>query len=151
MTDNQAPIWDPRPIFLSPWDFLLDSCGLHISGMYIQYIQGLLQSRLGTANYALVTSSLHYNDSLVTWTVIHMTAAKFKLEFVLRPTVSRPVRLGIRSPFGSKVKVKVTLQPAISRPVRHGVRRTSGTPRPIFLSPWDILLDTIEANNIIVW
>jgi hypothetical protein len=21
----QAPIWDPRPIFLSPWDFLLDS------------------------------------------------------------------------------------------------------------------------------
>jgi hypothetical protein len=24
----QAPIWDPRPIFLSPWDFLLDSCCL---------------------------------------------------------------------------------------------------------------------------
>jgi hypothetical protein len=24
----QAPIWDPRPIFLSPWVFLLDSCGL---------------------------------------------------------------------------------------------------------------------------
>jgi hypothetical protein len=22
----QAPIWNPRPIFLSPWDFLLDSC-----------------------------------------------------------------------------------------------------------------------------
>jgi hypothetical protein len=22
----QAPIWDPRPIFLSPRDFLLDSC-----------------------------------------------------------------------------------------------------------------------------
>jgi hypothetical protein len=46
--------------------------------MYIQYIQGLFQSRLGTADYALVTSSLHYSDSLDTWTVIHMTAAKFK-------------------------------------------------------------------------
>jgi hypothetical protein len=34
--------------------------------MYIQYIQGLFQSSLGTADYALVTSSLHYNDSLVT-------------------------------------------------------------------------------------
>jgi hypothetical protein len=33
--------------------------------MYIQYIvQGLFQSRLGTADYALVTSSLHYNDGL---------------------------------------------------------------------------------------
>jgi hypothetical protein len=46
--------------------------------MYIQYIQGLLRSRLGTADYALVTSNLHYNDSLVTWTVMYMTAAKFK-------------------------------------------------------------------------
>jgi hypothetical protein len=46
--------------------------------MYIQYIQGLFQSRLGTEDYALVTSSLHYNDSLDTWTVIHITAAKFK-------------------------------------------------------------------------
>jgi hypothetical protein len=45
--------------------------------MYRQYKQGLFQSRLGTADYALVTSSFHYNDSLVTWTVIHMTAAKF--------------------------------------------------------------------------
>jgi hypothetical protein len=25
----QAPIWDPRPIFLSPWYFILDSCILH--------------------------------------------------------------------------------------------------------------------------
>jgi hypothetical protein len=47
--------------------------------MYIQHIQGLFQSRLGTADYAPVTSSLHYNDSLDTWTVIHMTAAKFKV------------------------------------------------------------------------
>jgi hypothetical protein len=34
---------------------------------------------LGTADYAVVTSSLNYNDSLDTWTVIHMTAAKFYL------------------------------------------------------------------------
>jgi hypothetical protein len=34
--------------------------------MYIQYIQGLFQPRLGTADYALVISSLLYNDSLVT-------------------------------------------------------------------------------------
>jgi hypothetical protein len=46
--------------------------------MYIQYIQSLFQYRLGTADYALLTSSLHYNDSLVTWTVVHMAAAKFK-------------------------------------------------------------------------
>jgi hypothetical protein len=46
--------------------------------MYIQYLQGLFQSRLGTADYALVTSSLHSNDSLDTRTVEHMTAAKFK-------------------------------------------------------------------------
>jgi hypothetical protein len=46
--------------------------------MYMQYIQDLFQSRLGTADYALVTSRLHYMDSLDTWTVVHMTAAKFK-------------------------------------------------------------------------
>jgi hypothetical protein len=46
--------------------------------MYIQYIQGLFQSRLSTADYALVTSSLHYHNSLDTWTVVHMTATKFK-------------------------------------------------------------------------
>jgi hypothetical protein len=46
--------------------------------MYIQYIQGLCQSRLDTADHALVTSSLHCNDSLDTWTVIHMTATQFK-------------------------------------------------------------------------
>jgi hypothetical protein len=46
--------------------------------MNIQYIQCLFQSRLVTADYALVTSSLHYNDSLDTCTVVHMIAAKFK-------------------------------------------------------------------------
>jgi hypothetical protein len=34
--------------------------------------------KLGTADCALVTSSLHYHDSLDTWTVVQMTAAKFK-------------------------------------------------------------------------
>jgi hypothetical protein len=42
------------------------------------YIIGLFQSRLGTADYASVTSSLRYHDSLDTCTVLHMTAAKFK-------------------------------------------------------------------------
>jgi hypothetical protein len=46
--------------------------------MYIQYIHSLFQSRLGIADYALVTSSLHNNDSLVTSTIVHMTAVKFK-------------------------------------------------------------------------
>jgi riboflavin transporter FmnP len=46
--------------------------------MYTQYIQGLFQSRLGTADYALVTSSLHYHGSLDTWMVVQMTADKFK-------------------------------------------------------------------------
>jgi hypothetical protein len=46
--------------------------------MYIQYIQGLFQFRLGTADYALVTSSLHYHDSLDTLAVVHMTTAKFR-------------------------------------------------------------------------
>jgi hypothetical protein len=44
----------------------------------VQYIQGLVQSRLCTAEYALVTSSLLYYGSLDSWTVVHMTAATFK-------------------------------------------------------------------------
>jgi hypothetical protein len=46
--------------------------------MYIQYIQGFFQSRHDTVVYALVASSLHYNDSLDTRTVVHLTIAKFK-------------------------------------------------------------------------
>jgi hypothetical protein len=34
--------------------------------MYIQYIQGFFHSKLDTADFALVTSSLHYKDSLGT-------------------------------------------------------------------------------------
>jgi hypothetical protein len=57
----------------------------HSSGMYsyIQYVQGHFQSRLGTADYALVTSSLHSYDSLDTWTVVLMTAAKLSLLYFL--------------------------------------------------------------------
>jgi hypothetical protein len=54
-------------------------CVIHISNMYIQYTQGLLQSRLGATDYALLfTSSSCYHGSSDTWTVVHMTAAKFK-------------------------------------------------------------------------
>jgi hypothetical protein len=54
-------------------------CVWRSSGMYIQYMQGPFQSRLGTAEYALLTTSsiLLYYGSLDTWTVVHMTAAKF--------------------------------------------------------------------------
>jgi hypothetical protein len=39
-------------------------CDIHISNLYIQYIQGLLQSRLGTKDYALLfTSSSCYHGS----------------------------------------------------------------------------------------
>jgi hypothetical protein len=59
--------------------------------MYIQYIQGLFHSKLGTVDYALVTSSLHYKDSLGTWTVVHMTAAKFKpLIFLIIAIIALP-------------------------------------------------------------
>jgi hypothetical protein len=40
-------------------------CLTQFRDVYIN-IQGLFQCRLGTADYALVTSSLHYNDSLDT-------------------------------------------------------------------------------------
>jgi hypothetical protein len=33
---------------------------------------------LGTADYFLVTSSLRYHGCLHTWTVVHMSIAKFK-------------------------------------------------------------------------
>jgi hypothetical protein len=45
--------------------------------MYIQYVKGLCQSRLSTADYAFISSSFRYNSSLVTWTVVCLTAAKF--------------------------------------------------------------------------
>jgi hypothetical protein len=48
---------------------------------YIQYIQRLCKSKLNTVDYALF-SSLRYNGSPVTYTVVCLTAAKVK-PFVL--------------------------------------------------------------------
>jgi hypothetical protein len=45
--------------------------------MYVQYMQSLCQCRLGTAGCARTRSSC-YNSCLVTWTVVHLTAVKFK-------------------------------------------------------------------------
>jgi hypothetical protein len=110
--------------------------------MYIQYRQGFFHSKLFSADYALVTSSLHYKDSLGTWTVIHMTAAKFKpliriscvgLRLVqcneqnskskskshYDRHMSRPVRLGVRRPV--RVRVWVTLQLMVSQSASLGV------------------------------
>jgi hypothetical protein len=54
-------------------------CVIHISNIYIQYIHGLLQSQLGTTDYALLFTSIScYHGSSDTWTLVHMTAAKFK-------------------------------------------------------------------------
>jgi hypothetical protein len=54
-------------------------CVRHSSVIYNLYkiyiIQGLSQFRLCTADYALFT---RYHGSLDTWTVVHMTVAKFK-------------------------------------------------------------------------
>jgi hypothetical protein len=41
-------------------------CAIHISNMYIQYIQGLLQSRLGTTDYALLFTSSHATTAVQT-------------------------------------------------------------------------------------
>jgi hypothetical protein len=38
----------------------------------------------------------------------------------------------VESKFNVRIQVKVTLRPTISRPVRLGVRRTSGTPYQFF-------------------
>jgi hypothetical protein len=45
----------------------------------MQYMQSFIQSLLGRADYLLlVIISLNYRSSLETWTVVLMTAAKFK-------------------------------------------------------------------------
>jgi hypothetical protein len=52
----QAPIWDPRPIFLSLWDVLLDSCGLlFCSALLTRGRVCNLLLRLGSCNGLLLT------------------------------------------------------------------------------------------------
>jgi hypothetical protein len=46
--------------------------------IYIYNVHCVCQSRLNSADYALIFSSFRYNSSLVTWTVVCLTAAKFK-------------------------------------------------------------------------
>jgi hypothetical protein len=58
------------------------------------------------------------NGSLVTWTVVSLTTAKFKtlifftlsLSLILRPTVSGPVCLGIKHPFGASDQILITVR-----------------------------------------
>jgi hypothetical protein len=55
---------------------------LHVfysSAIYVEYVQSFIQSRLSTADYALLlTSSSGHNGSLGTWTVVNVTDAKFE-------------------------------------------------------------------------
>jgi hypothetical protein len=54
------------------------------------------------------------------------------------------VRVRVRVKAKAKVKVKVTLRPTISQPVRLGVRRPSGT-RDQFIYLLDIFLKTVTV------
>jgi hypothetical protein len=50
----------------------------------VQYLQGLCQSGLSTADYALLLAAFATTAVLDTCTVVCLTAAKFKLEGVYR-------------------------------------------------------------------
>jgi hypothetical protein len=92
--------------------------------MYIQYIKGLLQSRLVTTDYALLfTSSSCYHSSSDTWTVVHMTASKFKplILSVLGFALSN-----IANIFIFRVRVRVTLRLTVYQSVHLGVEPTLG-------------------------
>jgi hypothetical protein len=61
------------------YQYLHQLITLHVFYSWAIYIQGFIQSRLSTVDYALlVTTSSNYRRSLDTWTVVQMTATKFK-------------------------------------------------------------------------
>jgi hypothetical protein len=75
------------------------SCVFDSSAMYVKYIQNFFQSWLVTADHALlVTISSKYHSSLDTWTVIQMTATKFK-PFIFSV---RKLKICITLRYGSK-------------------------------------------------
>jgi hypothetical protein len=76
-TNRHERTTTPRPLSICT-KMIYIYCVWHKASMYTQYIHSLPQSRLGTANYALITSSFCYHGSLRHWTVVHTTAAKFK-------------------------------------------------------------------------
>jgi hypothetical protein len=63
------------------------------------HIQSLFQSRLYTSSAVKISSG--YNSSLVTWTVIRLTAAKFKFTWILK----KSVRTSQKTYFHSVTKV----------------------------------------------
>jgi hypothetical protein len=69
-----------------------------------------------------IISSSCYNSSLVTWTVVSLTAAKFKPlifmrdKVMLRPTVSRPVCLGVKHPSGAYDQILIIVWHILSCP-----------------------------------
>jgi hypothetical protein len=68
-----------------------------------------------------------------------------ELEFVLQPTVSQSVCLGIKLPFGAHDQIKSQSQSHIMTDNQSAnpswFQAPIWDPRPIFLSPWDFLLD----------
>jgi hypothetical protein len=53
---------------------------------------------------------LHYNGSLVTWTVVSLTTAKFNPQSYVTPTASLPVCLKIKHPSGAYDRIFITIR-----------------------------------------
>jgi hypothetical protein len=113
---------------------------LHIVINVYAISTGLLSVQAQYSRLRPIYSSFRYNSTLVTWTVVCLTAAKFKplifsksgfafsilrtfslswfrmtslvmsLSLILRPTVSRPVCLGIKHPSGAYDQTFITVR-----------------------------------------